>query len=110
LEKKQLNQKELEIVNGGGDSWGDIKSKYLPANHGVHICKEDVRNHLEERVYVVDDSNEKVWCMGVVKQSSPVGNDIYHYIYVEEKANCVYRSKNSVECFEGSNYTVFLYR
>jgi len=109
-DNKQINLEQLETVTGGKDDWGEYKSRYLPEGHGVHICKEDVKNHIEEKVYVVFDSNEEMWVLGIVKQSSPVGGDIYHYVYVEEKSSKSLSTLKSIECFEGSNYTVFLYK
>jgi len=108
-EKKELNNEELEKVNGG--SWGDEMSEHLPSTHGAHIGMNYVKNHIGEKVYVVLDSNNTLFAWGTVFDSrlNTLGV-LCHEITIEDMSSpAIGFIKGNTEILPANSYTVFLF-
>jgi len=108
-EKKELNQEQLEKVTGG--SWGDEMSEHLPSTHGPHIGMDYVKNYVGQKIYVVKDSNNRLFAWGTLVSSGTdrIGT-LYHEITIEDMSSGELGFiKGNTEKIPADSYTVFLF-
>lgn len=116
MTNKQLNEKELEEINGG-DGYQECIA-LLPSVPQKHIGMYEAKEYIGQMVYVLDDNHSSSWVLGELKNSVEESYHCYttimHYVYVDRMSSLstlrdAYNSPSGLGMHKYSGDVVTLY-